>query len=55
VNDIDYIYCEVNFAEMYKNCALVNDIDMYLKQFGLNRIKTVAATETWGDALYTRE
>jgi FkbM family methyltransferase len=55
LNNIDYIYCEVNFAEMYKQCALVKDIDMYLKQFGLIRIKTVAATETWGDALYIRE
>lgn len=52
---IDYIYCEVNFAEMYKNCAMVDDIDKFLSLFNFKRVKTVAATNTWGDALYVKQ
>jgi FkbM family methyltransferase len=55
LNKIDYIYCEVNFAEMYKNCALIGELDLFLSNFGFKRVKTIAATPGWGDALYAKE
>lgn len=55
LESMDYIYCEVNFAEMYKNCPLVDELDLYLSKYKFKRIKTVAATNTWGDALYIKQ
>ncbi len=48
------IYTEVNFEHVYKNCALVSEIDSYLGQFGFKRILTAAPEIKWGDSLYLR-
>ena len=57
LNDIKYIYTEVNTEHVYKNCALITEIDQYLKQFGFERTKThiVNNKVCWGDALYIRK
>lgn len=52
LKNIDYIMTEVNRAELYENCALVEDIDEYLGKFGFERVETVWAGQTWGDSLY---
>jgi FkbM family methyltransferase len=52
---IDYIYCEVNRAEVYKDCAQVQDLDEFLKQFGFERKLTSWEGFTWGDALYVKQ
>ena len=62
---IDYIIAEVNKEELYKGCALVNEIDEYLSKFNFTRVDTKWITdtklgnyrpagETWGDALYVK-
>lgn len=53
---IKYILCEVNRKEMYEDCALVSDIDKYLKRFNFIRIETAWCQKTipWGDALYLK-
>ena len=52
---IDYIYTEVNSDYVYKDCAIVSEIDDYLKEFGFERVETVWAGECrWGDALYIK-
>ena len=53
--DIDYIYTEINFAHMYRNCALADEMDTYLKQFGFHRVVTQLASDNWGDCLYIRD
>ena len=35
LNNVDYIYSEVNSDYVYKNCALVTELDEYLLKFGL--------------------
>lgn len=55
LNNVDYILCEVNQAELYKNCAMVGEIDEYLSKFNLKRYETYWAGHTWGDALYVKE
>lgn len=52
LKNIKYIYSEVNKAHLYKDCALVEEIDEYLSIFGFERVETVWTEFEWGDALY---
>jgi FkbM family methyltransferase len=54
LQNIDYIICEVNNAELYENCPRVEDIDNFLEQFNFKRLETYWAGGTWGDALYIK-
>lgn len=55
LNDVKYIYTEVNEKELYKGCCLIGEIDEYLAQFGFKRVLTRMAGSTfWGDAFYTK-
>ena len=52
----DVIYCEVNRKQLYEGCALVNDIDSYLKQFNFRRVSTKWYIRAgWGDAVYIKD
>lgn len=51
---IDFILAEVNRAELYKGCPMVQDIDEYLLSFGFTREDTDWMGKTWGDALYIK-
>lgn len=51
---INYVYCEVNRAEVYENNAYVEDLDDFLSQYNMTRVETDWAGEIWGDALYVR-
>ena len=51
---IEAVCCEVNRAEVYEENAMVEEIDRYLNDFGFERVSTVWAGGTWGDALYCR-
>lgn len=55
IKQIDWAYLEVNKAELYKGCALVEQVDEYLSVFGFKRVETKWAGNTnWGDALYVK-
>ena len=54
LEDIDYIISEVNRGELYQNCAKVEELDDFLKNYGFNRVETNWAGNTWGDALYIK-
>lgn len=53
-NDIDYIYCEINKEPLYRNCALVGQIDDFLKVYDFERVETKWTNQGWGDALYIK-
>jgi hypothetical protein len=56
LNKVDYIYTEVNKDYVYKNCALVEELDEYLKKFNLFRVETYWCENLqWGDAFYIRK
>lgn len=55
LSKVDYILCEVNRAELYKGCPMIEEIDLFLSSHGLNRHVTSWDGYTWGDALYVRE
>ncbi len=50
----DAIYTEVNIAEVYKGCGLMDQIDELLFQNGFKRVITNLTPYKWGDALYIR-
>jgi FkbM family methyltransferase len=52
---VQYLLCEVNRAELYKDCPMVEQIDEFLKQFGFERIVTSWDGQTWGDAFYKKK
>lgn len=52
---IDYLMCEVNRAEVYEDCCMVQEIDEFLLPFGLKRVETTWDGITWGDAFYVKE
>ena len=55
LNGFKWAYLEVNKEELYKGCALVEDIDFYMGAYGFNRVETKWCGDTgWGDALYTK-
>jgi hypothetical protein len=46
------IYLEVNEKELYKNCGLIGEIDLFLSQYNFKRVLTNMTCHGWGDALY---
>ena len=49
---ITFILTEIFTEELYKNCPMVSEIDMYLKNLNFTRIKTSGIGDGWGEALY---
>ena len=55
LKNVKYIYTEVNTEKVYKDCALMNEIDDYLQQFGFTRaVHKLFGNCGWGDALYIK-
>ena len=52
---IDYIYTEINRAEVYENTPHVDELDSYLKPYGFIRVESDWTGDTWGDGLYIKE
>lgn len=55
LENIDYIYTEVNSDYVYEKCDLVVDVDDYLSGFGFRRVETSwFGNCKWGDAFYIK-
>lgn len=55
LHQFKWAYLEVNWAELYKGCPLVEDIDFYMGAYGFQRVESKMAGNTnWGDALYIK-
>lgn len=53
LQNVKYIYCEVNKKEVYVGCAVIDEIDGYLSEFGFSRVITKwVPFKGWGDAYY---
>ena len=55
LNNIKFIYTEVNIESLYKDCALLHNIDEFLKEFKFERVETFITQFNWGDALYIKK
>lgn len=49
----DYVYIEVNKAELYEGCPLVGEIDDYLGRWGFVGVEDHWTGAGWGDKFYT--
>lgn len=54
ISNIDWIYTEVNKEALYKGCAIVDDLDVFLEKHGFKREITIWTFFGWGDAVYFR-
>lgn len=54
ISNFKYIYTEVNSNFLYKDCALIDEIDHYLAYYGFKRLETFMTDAEWGDALYVK-
>lgn len=52
LKNVQVLYIEVNVAELYEGCGLLNEIDSLLYSFNFKRVETVLTSHGWGDALY---
>ena len=49
------VYTEINTDYVYKDCALIDEIDSYLFNFDFKRVETkMHQDHPWGDALYLK-
>ncbi len=48
------LYLEVNEKELYKDCALIDEIDEFLSKHNFKRVLTKITQHGWGDALYLK-
>lgn len=55
LKNIKAIYAEVNRAELYENCCMVDEVDEFLGKRGFERAETNWEGISWGDALYIRK
>jgi FkbM family methyltransferase len=55
LKNIDVIYTEINFDELYHKCALAEEMDNFLSNFNFKRVLTKTPEHhSWGDALYIK-
>lgn len=52
--EIDAIFTEVNFREMYKGCGLEPEVTKFLEEKGFRKVEQVDTGCGWGDALYIK-
>lgn len=55
IENVRWIYVEVNNDEVYEGIKLVSEVDSLLRQSGFSRVLTVWTHANWGDALYVRD
>lgn len=56
LKNVKAIFTEINTDKVYQNCALVEEIDQFLKPHGFYRAETIMwQNHPWGDALYVKE
>lgn len=54
LRSVKVVYTEVSNTPLYRDSALVGDIDHFLFDFGFDRVKTEWTGGTWGDAVYVK-
>ena len=52
IKHVKVLYLEVNNKELYKDCGLIFDIDVFLAKHNFTRVLTDMTRHGWGDALY---
>lgn len=54
LRNVKYIISEVNRAEVYEDCAQIEELDEFLGKYGFQRLETTWDGGSWGDALWRK-
>jgi FkbM family methyltransferase len=54
IDGLQFIYTEVETAELYKGCGRLHELDEFLGQCGFERTHLRMTDQGWGDAFYQR-
>jgi len=55
LKNIDYIISEINRADVYKNCAKIEELCDFLGRFGFKLVEENWLGQTWGDGLFIKK
>jgi FkbM family methyltransferase len=55
LNSIEYIMCEINRDEVYKNFAKINELKDFLSIYGFILVEETWDGYTWGDGFFIKE
>lgn len=55
LENIDYIVSELNKTNLYENCSLVEDVELYLSNYGFELVEVDWIGKTWGDGLFIKK
>ena len=55
LSSIDYIMCEINRDEVYKNCAKINELKEFLSPYGFELVEETWDGYTWGDGFFIKK
>jgi FkbM family methyltransferase len=55
LNSIDYIMCEINRDEVYKNCAKIEELQNFLSTYGFELVEETWDGYTWGDGFFIKK
>lgn len=53
--NIKAIYIKVTTIELYKNCGLLSELDLFFEYYKFKKIAIEMTENYWGDALYIKE
>lgn len=53
-DNVEAVFTEINYREMYKNCALEPEVTNFLLNKGFKKVEEVDTGCGWGDALYIK-
>jgi FkbM family methyltransferase len=56
LHKIDYILTEINRAEIYKDCAKIDELEIFLKPYGFKFVEEnwAGSNGTWGDGFFIK-
>ena len=55
LNKVDYIISEINRDDLYKNCTKVDELSVFLSDYGFELVEANWEGGTWGDGLYIKK
>jgi len=55
LDNIEWVYTEVNSRAVYKKCTLMDELDLFLLKKGFRRVELFMTEWRWGDALYQKK
>jgi FkbM family methyltransferase len=55
LDSINYIMCEINRAEVYKNCVKINELKDFLSNYGFVLVEETWDGQTWGDGFFIKK